>query len=191
MTEFNSTEIPPAIFALAEVLPRFEGDGLESQLQTFDVFLTVLSPLVRPAFACLLQAAAAKTDNAASRARIEAAAQSIAGGGRAAVPYNHSEAMRAYSAQHAANFAPKSATQPPAPPPASPELSAPPGTGRLVDVSEYDAVIKSANATLDPNHKSTGIGLTARWIAPDGRLVAWLVVRYFKGEEDYDHYASP
>ena len=66
------------------------------QFQTFDTFLSVLSPEVRPEISRLLLTAAGKSSNPSSRLRIEKAAMSIANGGRAAEPYNHEEAMRKY-----------------------------------------------------------------------------------------------
>ncbi len=84
----GDTEIPPVLFTLAGVLPEFEGEDLEGQLQTFDMFLGILSPAVRPAIGDLLRHAAAKTSNASSRARIEHAARAVADGGSAAAPHD-------------------------------------------------------------------------------------------------------
>lgn len=80
----GDTEIPPVLFTLAEVLPQFEGEDLESQLQTYDTFLSILSPAVRPTISKLLQEAANRTTNEAVKARILEAARSISNGGRAA-----------------------------------------------------------------------------------------------------------
>ena len=41
----DSTAIPAVLFDLADVLPQFQGADLESQLQTYDIFLEMLSPL--------------------------------------------------------------------------------------------------------------------------------------------------
>ena len=76
-------ELPPVVYSLLEVLPQFEGDDLESQLQTYDTFLAICSPAVRPQLSALLTKAAATTTNATSRARIEQAAQAVARGDRA------------------------------------------------------------------------------------------------------------
>ena len=100
----GDTTIPPLLFELAELLPKYEGDGLESQLQTFDTFLTFLSPTVRPALNEAILKAAHVTTNPTSKQRIEQAAQSIATGGRAAAPYNHAEAMRKYEEEHRKSF---------------------------------------------------------------------------------------
>ena len=82
----GDSTIPPVIYTLAELLPQFEGDDLESQLQTYDTFLSILSTSVRPAIAELLLKAAKSTSNPASKLRIELAAQSVSQGGRAAEP---------------------------------------------------------------------------------------------------------
>ena len=96
--------IPPVIYTLAELLPQFEGDDLESQLQTYDTFLSILAPSVRPAISELLKKAARSTSNPVSKQRIEQAARSIELGGRAAEPYNHEEAMRKYQEEHKRNY---------------------------------------------------------------------------------------
>lgn len=102
--ELNSEKLPEVVYALIEVLPQFEGDDLESQLQSYDVFLNVCSASVRPELCELLKSAATKTENEHSRKRIEAAAQSIANGGTAATPYNHDEAMKKFMEEHKRNF---------------------------------------------------------------------------------------
>jgi uncharacterized protein YqcC (DUF446 family) len=97
-------ELPAVVYTLAEVLPQFEGESLESQLQTFDTFLTRLSPAVRPQLSCLLLNAAAATTNSASRGRIEEAARAIARGDPAAEPYDHDDAMKKYREEHRRSF---------------------------------------------------------------------------------------
>lgn len=89
-------ELPPVVYTLMEVLPQFRGADLESQLQTFDTFLSMLTLSVRPEMAELLKSAAARTEDEVSRTRILKAAGDILLGGRAAEPYNHEEAMRKY-----------------------------------------------------------------------------------------------
>lgn len=79
-------DLPDVILQLLDVLPQFEGDDLESQLQTYDTFLAILAPSVRPRLASLLLEAAARAGNNTTRARIEQAAQSIARGERATAP---------------------------------------------------------------------------------------------------------
>lgn len=100
----GSTDIPPVVFTLLDVLPQFEGDDLESQLQTYDTFLSFLSPEVRPVISKLLQEAAQKTCNEVSRLRILESARSVANGGHAAAPYNHEEAMKKYREEHKKSF---------------------------------------------------------------------------------------
>jgi uncharacterized protein YwqG len=94
--ESGSTDIPDVLRMLAGVLPQFEGEDLESQLQTFDAFLDILSPSVRSQVAGLLIEAATKAPTSSARTRIEAAAESITQGGRAAAPYHHARAMQSY-----------------------------------------------------------------------------------------------
>jgi uncharacterized protein YqcC (DUF446 family) len=101
---YGGTEIPPVVLTLIEVLPQFEGDDLESQLQTYDTFLSTLSPLVRQGISNLLQEAAQKTSNETSKVRILEAARSVAAGGLAAAPYNHEEAMKKYREEHKKSF---------------------------------------------------------------------------------------
>jgi uncharacterized protein YqcC (DUF446 family) len=94
--QFLNSTIPPVVFTLAELLHQFEGDDLESQLQTFDIFLGSLVPFVRPQFGELLKRAAARATNEVTKARIERAAESILNGGRAAEPYDHEAAIKKY-----------------------------------------------------------------------------------------------
>lgn len=101
---YGGTEVPPVIYTLIEVLPQFEGDDLESQLQTYDTFLSFLSPSVRPTISKLLSEAAQKTTSESSKIRIQEASRSVAQGGRAAAPYNHEEAMRKYREEHKKSF---------------------------------------------------------------------------------------
>jgi uncharacterized protein YqcC (DUF446 family) len=79
--------IPEVLYTLIAVLPQFEGEALESQLQTYDEFLSFLSPTVRPEIAKLLKKTSAHCQNPESKLRIEQAAMSVANGGRAAEPY--------------------------------------------------------------------------------------------------------
>jgi hypothetical protein len=96
--------IPSVVGQIAAVLPQFRGADLESQLQSFDIFLGMLPAGARPGIAALLREAAERTEDPESRARIEKAALDVAFGERAAAPYDHDAAMREYRARHAANF---------------------------------------------------------------------------------------
>lgn len=100
----GDTNIPAVLYTLAELLPQVEGVDLESQLQTFDTFLGILDPSVRPAISDILLNAAQQTSNPVCRLRIENAANSVGQGGRAAEPYNHEEAMRKYEEEHKRNY---------------------------------------------------------------------------------------
>lgn len=97
-------KLPAVVYSLLEVLPQYEGDDLESQLQTYDTFLAICSPAERPELSALLMKAAAATTNATSRARVEQAAQAVARGARAAESYNHEEAMKKYQEEHRRTF---------------------------------------------------------------------------------------
>ena len=88
--------IPQVVYTLIDLLHEFEGDPLESQLQTYDTFLEVLSTEVRPEISRLLRMASTRAANPVTKERIEKAADAVAQGGRAAEPYNHDEAMRKY-----------------------------------------------------------------------------------------------
>jgi uncharacterized protein YqcC (DUF446 family) len=97
-------EIPEVLYAQAEVLPQFDLQNLESQLQTFDTFLGFLSPNTRPAISALLLKAAEQTKKSDCKKRIEQAAKDILDGKRAAAPYNHEQAMEKYRKEHEKNY---------------------------------------------------------------------------------------
>ena len=70
--------IPQVVYSLAEVLDQFEGDDLESQLQTFDMFINILSPSARQVISDLLRKAGEQANNIATKERIERAASDVA-----------------------------------------------------------------------------------------------------------------
>lgn len=88
--------VPEVLYHLAEILPTFEGDDLEAQLQTFDTFVSTGDVVVREEIARMLFHAADQATPASKRLRIIKAAKAVAAGGTAAAPYNHDEAMRKY-----------------------------------------------------------------------------------------------
>jgi uncharacterized protein YqcC (DUF446 family) len=100
----GDTNIPSVLYSIAEALPQFELKDLESQLQTFDTFLSILSPTVRPTISTMLKKAADQIMQPECKKRIEQAAQDVADGKRAAPPYNHEEAMKKYQEEHKKNF---------------------------------------------------------------------------------------
>lgn len=102
--EPGSTEIPEGLRQLAEVVPRFSGADLEARLQTFDSFLEMLSPSVRPTIATMLRRASKRAVDETSARRIMKAAHDVAAGERAAAPYDHEAAMRAHRAEHRKSF---------------------------------------------------------------------------------------
>jgi hypothetical protein len=62
---------------------------------------------------------------------------------------------------------------------------------RLVDEREYARVIAERKAVKDPAvDKRGGIGEVERWLTPEGEVCAWLFVRYWKGEHDYEYHVS-
>lgn len=97
-------KLPEVIFELIPLLHQFEGDDLESQLQTYDSFLPFVTPACRVQLGNMIKQEAAHAKVEAVRLRILESADSILKGGRAAAPYNHQEAMRKYREQHRKNF---------------------------------------------------------------------------------------
>lgn len=100
----GSTDIPDVLFTLSGTIPQLSIEDLESTLQTFDTFLGILSPAVRPRIVQLLQDAMSKSTEPALKERLQKAIVSITGGGRAAEPYNHEEAMRKYQEMHRRDY---------------------------------------------------------------------------------------
>jgi uncharacterized protein YqcC (DUF446 family) len=100
----GDSTIPPVMITLADLLPQFDGDPLESQLQTFDSFLSVLSKEVRPSISKLILKAAEKSANPISKQRLEKAAADVARGERAAEPYDHEAAMKKYQEEFAKGY---------------------------------------------------------------------------------------
>jgi hypothetical protein len=102
--ELGSTIIPQVLQSQADVLPQFSGEALESQLQTFDMFLNILSPMVRPQVSAMLRRAAELTADEVSAKRIMKAALNVGAGQHAAEPHDHEASMRAYREQHRKSF---------------------------------------------------------------------------------------
>jgi uncharacterized protein YqcC (DUF446 family) len=88
--------LPQVLYTLADLLPQFDGDELDSQLQTYDMFISILAPSARREIAQLLINGANKHMNEVSKTRIRRAAESILKGGRATEPYDHGTSMRNY-----------------------------------------------------------------------------------------------
>ena len=80
----GGTRLPRVAYTMADLLPRphYEGQDIEEQLQTFQMWLDILSPVVRPELSALFTKAAAATTDPARRERLERAARDIAAGGR-------------------------------------------------------------------------------------------------------------
>jgi uncharacterized protein YqcC (DUF446 family) len=105
-TQYNPKvdSIPEVVFTLADLLPQFTGNDLESQLQTFDTFLDMLDTPNRLIVSDLFVNAAGKASDPVSKERILKASRDVAQGGRAAELYNHNEAMRKYQEDHKKNY---------------------------------------------------------------------------------------
>jgi uncharacterized protein YqcC (DUF446 family) len=88
--------VPQVLYTLSDLLPQFDGEGLESQLQTYDMFISILSSSAREEVSRLLTNGANKHLNEDSKARIRRAAESVLKGGRAAEAYDHDKHMRKY-----------------------------------------------------------------------------------------------
>lgn len=162
--ELGFSQLPRVLYDLAAVLPRFTGESLESQLQTFDIFAGLGSPTARIAIAALLRDAASGMNDPVARGRVETAAAAIAAGGRATAPPGHATAMEAHRAAHRRI------------------ISRP---GHHVEEAEFRAVIARTGATLDPGSPGPDeAGRTEYWVAPDGRLVGWVYrIRRQDGDE--------
>jgi len=107
----GDTTIPMVLYSIAQVLPQFELKDLDSQLQTFDTFLSFLSPTARPAISKMIRNAAGLTTQSDCKKRLEQAALDVSEGKRAAPPYNHEEAMKKYQEEHRKNFPPQSISE--------------------------------------------------------------------------------
>jgi hypothetical protein len=61
--------------------------------------------------------------------------------------------------------------------------------GRQVSDTDYAATISRRGAVRDPTlNNRGGIGEVERWLTPEGDVCAYLVVRYWKGEQDFEYY---
>jgi PhnB protein len=103
-TSLNDSSIPPVLYTINDLLPQFNGDDLEAQLQTYDTFLNILSPEARMIISKMLKKAADATSNPASKLRIEKASIDVSKGGNAAAPYDHNSAMKKYMEDHKKNY---------------------------------------------------------------------------------------
>ena len=104
ITSSGSEEIPKVLYTVAEFLPNFQAEDLESQLQTFDKYLSILSPNTRPVIADILRTAAQASTHPASKLRLKGAAASVFAGGSASAPVDNDEAMRNYQMRFRDHF---------------------------------------------------------------------------------------
>lgn len=62
---------------------------------------------------------------------------------------------------------------------------------RQVTEEEYAREIARLKAVRDPTLDDRGgIGEVERWLTPEGKVCAWLVVLYWKGEHDYEYHVD-
>lgn len=61
---------------------------------------------------------------------------------------------------------------------------------RQVTEAEFLAAMKAISATRDKSFRSTGVGDFAFYYDPAGQLAGRIVVRYWKGEEEFDYFIS-
>jgi uncharacterized protein YqcC (DUF446 family) len=104
LTGTENLPLPHVVYQLAELFPILEGDALETQLQTFDTFLSFTDQKGRAVIIQMLQTAAEKGRTAKERLRLQKAAASVSAGGRAAPPYDHTAAMKKYQEEFRKNF---------------------------------------------------------------------------------------
>ncbi len=100
----GQVSLPDVVYEVIKVLHEFEDDDLESQLQTYDMFLDHCSPNVRPELSELLMTAADRATNDTTRQRIVKAATTVLRGGKAADPNSHEETMTKYKDEHRKHF---------------------------------------------------------------------------------------
>ncbi len=100
----GSETIPAVLFNLAEVLPQCTPEDIESHLQTFDTFLSILSPKIRSRIIEIIRNAAIETKNQFCKQRLEQAVSDLEAGHPAAAPYDHEGAMKKYMEDHKKSF---------------------------------------------------------------------------------------
>jgi uncharacterized protein YqcC (DUF446 family) len=96
--------LPRELFDLAHVLPTFEGDFLEEQLRTFDLFLPSLPVGARTQMANLLISIADQATTMKTKLRLGKAYISLNAGESICKPYNHAEEMKKYQEQFKKDF---------------------------------------------------------------------------------------
>lgn len=92
------------IGTLTNIFTMFDGDALESHLETLDNFLSVLDPRNRPAVSELLHQASLKMTNEESRIRVQKAAGNVLRGEMVSEPYDHEAAMKKYMEEFKRSF---------------------------------------------------------------------------------------
>ena len=88
--------LPDELRELAKLLPTFEGDFLESQLQTFDLFLPSPPEKARWQMMRLFNDAIAETKNTDTKLRLRKAVAALQFSKPICKPYNHAQEMKKY-----------------------------------------------------------------------------------------------
>ncbi len=96
--------LPRELFDLARVLPTFEGDFLEEQLRTFDLFLPSLPEGARTQMANLLISVADQATTMKTKLRLRKAFVSLNAGELICKPYDHAEEIKKYQEQFKKDF---------------------------------------------------------------------------------------
>jgi uncharacterized protein YqcC (DUF446 family) len=96
--------IPPTLLQVIHTLPLFTGDDLESQLQSVDMFIPIVSPVTYAEIEELLGRAMQQHADDKGRERLRRAINSFRLEKRCAQPYDHEEAMKRYRETHRKNF---------------------------------------------------------------------------------------
>ena len=96
--------LPRELFDLARVLPTFEGDFLEEQLRTFDLFLPSLPEGARMQMANLLINEAKNATTMKTKLRLHKAFTALNAGETICKPYDHAEEIKKYQEQFKKDF---------------------------------------------------------------------------------------
>jgi hypothetical protein len=102
--EVAANLLPSELFDLARVLPTFEGDFLEEQLQTFDWFLPSLPEGARAQMANLLMSVADHATTMKTKLRLRKAFVSLNAGEPICKPYDHRAEIKKYKEDFKKSF---------------------------------------------------------------------------------------
>jgi hypothetical protein len=94
--EVPANVLPRELFDLAHVVPTFEGDFLEEQLRTFDLFLTSLPKGARAQMANFLISVDNQATTMKTKLRLRKAFTALNAGETICKVYNHEEEIKKY-----------------------------------------------------------------------------------------------